>query len=351
MKKVFLVIISLFVFGQTLTASAYVSVKGYYRSNGTYVAPYVRSEPNGLKYDNYSYTPSQGLYNDSYGTRGTTWDTPTYITDPNYYQGKSLYDSNQSASYGASYSSTPSCPSNSYYDRINDNCKCNYGYLVSGSSCVYGNTYCSNQYSYGSEYDSLSKTCKCSYGYRWNDSATTCVSNSSYCTSKYGYGATYSILQSGCVCQSDYTFDGSQCVLNVAKINVCPTGILTQAGTCISHTQNCINSFGQNTYGVKSTTDNNSSCYCLPGFKWNDSQTSCIVNTAAAPVVESKEYISTKTKISIRKSNSINSEVLDTTSPSIKYEILYKDSAWAQIKFVNDSTGWIQIKYGMITKS
>ena len=49
---------------------AYVSVKGYYKSNGTYVAPYVRSNPNGLKYDNYGYKPSQGLYNSTYGTIG-----------------------------------------------------------------------------------------------------------------------------------------------------------------------------------------------------------------------------------------------------------------------------------------
>jgi hypothetical protein len=77
-------------------------VKGYYRSNGTYVAPYVRSNPNGLKYDNYGYTPSQGLYNKTYGTRGGTWDTPTTITDPNYYEGKALYEAgkfNKSLSY------------------------------------------------------------------------------------------------------------------------------------------------------------------------------------------------------------------------------------------------------------
>lgn len=78
---------------------AYVSVKGYTKSNGTYVAPHVRSNPNGLKYDNYSYTPSQGLYNKTYGTRGSEWDTPTYITDPDYYLGKSLYESNKTSTF------------------------------------------------------------------------------------------------------------------------------------------------------------------------------------------------------------------------------------------------------------
>jgi hypothetical protein len=32
-----------------------VKVKGYYKSNGTYVAPHVRSSPNSTKTDNYSY--------------------------------------------------------------------------------------------------------------------------------------------------------------------------------------------------------------------------------------------------------------------------------------------------------
>lgn len=84
-------------------AEAYVSVKGYTKKNGTYVQPHVRSNPNGLKYDNYGYKPSQGLYNPSYGTKGIEWDTPTYITDPDYYLGKSLYEQNKSIS-GSSFS-------------------------------------------------------------------------------------------------------------------------------------------------------------------------------------------------------------------------------------------------------
>lgn len=77
-------------------ALAYVSVKGYYRSNGTYVAPYVRSSPNALKYDNYSYTGGS-LYNKSYYTPtksySSSWYTPSYTTDSNYYTGKSIYSS------------------------------------------------------------------------------------------------------------------------------------------------------------------------------------------------------------------------------------------------------------------
>lgn len=83
-------------FGFVSSAYAYTSVKGYYRSNGTYVQPYVRSSPNALKYDNYSYSGGS-LYNKSYYSSSksysSSWYTPTYYTDKSYYQGKSLYDS------------------------------------------------------------------------------------------------------------------------------------------------------------------------------------------------------------------------------------------------------------------
>lgn len=92
MKKLVLsFLLVVFSFSFLLPAEAYVSVKGYYRSNGTYVQPHVRSNPNGLKYDNYGYKPSQGLYNKSYSSGSTNWKTPTWTTDKNYYQGKALY--------------------------------------------------------------------------------------------------------------------------------------------------------------------------------------------------------------------------------------------------------------------
>jgi len=96
---------------------AYVSVKGYYRSNGTYVNPYVRSSPNALKYDNYSYK-SGSLYNKSYyspsRSYSNSWYQPSYSTDPYYYTGKSLYNSGNSY-YSPSYLNSYSSPSyNSY---------------------------------------------------------------------------------------------------------------------------------------------------------------------------------------------------------------------------------------------
>ena len=96
MKKLFLALIMAImipagILASTSNAEAYTVVKGYYRSNGTYVRSYVRSNPNGLKYDNYGYRSSQSLYNPTYGTRSYSWDTPTWNTDSNYYAGLNLY--------------------------------------------------------------------------------------------------------------------------------------------------------------------------------------------------------------------------------------------------------------------
>jgi len=57
MQKLFiLLIVGLFLMVAVPSPSLAVSVKGYYKKNGTYVAPYVRSSPNGLKYDKDSIT-------------------------------------------------------------------------------------------------------------------------------------------------------------------------------------------------------------------------------------------------------------------------------------------------------
>jgi hypothetical protein len=49
-------------------AFADVQVNGYYKSNGTYVQPYVRTSPNSTKLDNYS---TKGNYNPYTGQQGT----------------------------------------------------------------------------------------------------------------------------------------------------------------------------------------------------------------------------------------------------------------------------------------
>jgi len=56
MKKLALIIAVLGVMVSTASlAYAQVHVRGYYRSNGTYVQPYYRTSPDGNPYNNYSY--------------------------------------------------------------------------------------------------------------------------------------------------------------------------------------------------------------------------------------------------------------------------------------------------------
>ncbi len=53
MFKYFTIALALLTLSTTSIASVYV--QGYYRSNGTYVQPHIRSNPDGIKSINYSY--------------------------------------------------------------------------------------------------------------------------------------------------------------------------------------------------------------------------------------------------------------------------------------------------------
>src|SRR5437879_1377821 len=70
----------------TAVAAQAENVRGYFRSNGTYVAPYYRTPANGTPYDNLSYRgyPSQqpGYVSPrSYGL-DSSWSRPTHL--PSY---------------------------------------------------------------------------------------------------------------------------------------------------------------------------------------------------------------------------------------------------------------------------
>jgi len=284
------------------SAFAYVSVKGYYRSNGTYVAPYVRSNPNGLKYDNYSYTPSQGLYNSTYGTRGSTWDTPTYVTDPDYYIGKSLYESGLS---GSSYSSyTPSYTSSSYTSSYTSPSYTSYT-SPSYSSSVSTSNYISNivgGYKIG---DTV--ICNTNY-YQLNDGCQSAPANSNayggstfYCDtgyekvgsicskkysspsySSYSYSNSSSVNNSATAveslgCKDGYSWYLDRCVkrLDNAKYNgstySCNDGYyVNQAGNqCVG-----INTWCQEKHGL-ATWGDEGKCYCNGGYSLNSVTNKC----------------------------------------------------------------------------
>lgn len=69
--KIWVILLALFALFMSNMALAQksVRVKGYYRKDGTYVAPHYRSAPNSSRYDNYS---TRGNYNPYTGKRGST---------------------------------------------------------------------------------------------------------------------------------------------------------------------------------------------------------------------------------------------------------------------------------------
>ena len=72
MKKIILsalAIITLSLCGYTQT-----QVKGYYKSNGTYVAPHTRSNPNSTYNDNYSTKGNSNPYTGSQGTKSVPYN-------------------------------------------------------------------------------------------------------------------------------------------------------------------------------------------------------------------------------------------------------------------------------------
>jgi len=71
-----------------------VWIRGYYRRDGTYVSPHYRSNPNGLRYDNYSWRWDQPLYNQSYGRYNTyRWNTPSWEWQDDYWTGLNYHRS------------------------------------------------------------------------------------------------------------------------------------------------------------------------------------------------------------------------------------------------------------------
>ena len=65
--SIFVVVILVLII--TTVANADVRVRGYYRSNGTYVQPHYRSNPDGNPYNNWSTYPNINPYTGKRGTR------------------------------------------------------------------------------------------------------------------------------------------------------------------------------------------------------------------------------------------------------------------------------------------
>lgn len=102
MNKVIAAAVAALMIAPALSAQVYV--RGYTRSDGTYVAPHYRSLPNRSVYDNYSTRGNYNPYTGKAGTRNpyspSTYSSPTYGTP---------YGSSPKQSYGSSYPCYYSC--------------------------------------------------------------------------------------------------------------------------------------------------------------------------------------------------------------------------------------------------
>lgn len=73
MKKTIIAITALSLILITGQAFSGQSVRGYYRSDGTYVQGYHRSSPNGTQYDNYSTKGNVNPYTGEKGYKTPKW--------------------------------------------------------------------------------------------------------------------------------------------------------------------------------------------------------------------------------------------------------------------------------------
>lgn len=115
-KKVVVLVCMMFMFAFTTMAWADTYVNGYFRSDGTYVQPHFRSDPDGNFYNNYStypninpYTGKQGTkrYPDyNYGSGYSGYTVPDYSSD---------YKSNSTRDYSSSYDYNSGSSSSSEY--------------------------------------------------------------------------------------------------------------------------------------------------------------------------------------------------------------------------------------------
>lgn len=153
MKKILIFMVAFLMFVPFLQAEAVVSVKGYYRKDGTYVAPHYRSDPDGIKSNNWSYpgntnpytgktaggSVSSYLNNYSSGSNySSSLYSPTYLPTytPSYY-----YTPSYTTSYTPTYTPTYTGYTSSSYQKVSGGYKsygvlfCDSGYYESGESC------------------------------------------------------------------------------------------------------------------------------------------------------------------------------------------------------------------------
>lgn len=158
-------------------ADAAVHVKGYFRSNGTYVQPYYRSNPDSNPYNNWSFPGNTNPYTG----KVAPGNPDTYLK--NYYN-KS--DTGSSLELPPVVYPSPSpivsppinIPLNAY--QVSSSWACNDGYVNRNNNCISYTEDCINYFGvniYGTKGNNSNSLCYCSVGFKWNDSHTACINN------------------------------------------------------------------------------------------------------------------------------------------------------------------------------
>ncbi|MCK4540377.1 hypothetical protein KAU09_04450 [Candidatus Parcubacteria bacterium] len=190
---------------------------------------------------------------------------------------------------------------NSSYNSLNSNCECNYGYILSGGKCISNDDYCEDLYGWNSSYNILYDNCKCDYGYELKYGSCTKKVDTSYQYSDIDYDKISELLKEyktesncpinssvgsddKCYCNDGYKINSNKdgCVRILCSTHsklignecICDEGYIKNGLFCITHTENCKKSFGDNVVGVQDDSD--SSCYCSDGYEWNHDKTNCV---------------------------------------------------------------------------
>ncbi|MBU8756808.1 hypothetical protein KM927_25355 [Priestia megaterium] len=104
-KRIFIALLVFLVLGGTIQAQADVSVRGYYRKDGTYVRPHMRSDPDGNFNNNWSTKGNINPYTGEEGTKTSPSDSGSYDSsyDSNYDSSDDSYNDSDSSYSGDTY--------------------------------------------------------------------------------------------------------------------------------------------------------------------------------------------------------------------------------------------------------
>jgi len=257
---------------------------------------------------------------------------------------------------------------NAKYNTIKNSCECLSRYIYDGNKCISETSYCKNSMGLFSKYNSIEKKCECMSGYEYNgktcihiekiscpDNAHLNIDNKCYCDDGYeingngcvthtqGCQLLYGINSYGneefCYCSEGYEWNSTKtscivkitCPINSQKINnqcICDNDYVMINNTCITHTKDCQNRYGEHSYGQKD--NNNSFCYCSEGYEWNSTKTSCIQQKQNT--IEKEDKISKlKTNLIVEETQKSNTKEKNNAKNSVKIEEISTENAFEQI--------------------